>query len=113
MKQNWDDFIKAVSSLLPILPKSISQLLLIIAILLVGIAYGLSNKTSRDNLTRAEYERLKPGMSVVQVESILGAGTETEQYMERKTFIWKNPNGSTITVIFEDGKLVQKQQAEL
>ena len=113
-----------VSSLLSILPNPTFRLLVVIAIGLgIGIGYGLINAISENNstptivqtrpFTRAEYERLKPGMSIVEVESILDRGTETEQYMERKTFLWKNPDDSTITVIFEDSKLIKKQQRGL
>ncbi|MEO0968376.1 MAG: hypothetical protein AAFX80_08555 [Cyanobacteria bacterium J06639_18] len=121
-KQNWSVFDIDVSSLLSILPNPAFRLIVVIAIGL-WISYGLVNAISKNNststivqtrrFTRAEYERMKLGMSVVQVESILGAGTETEQYIERKTFVWKNPNSSTITVIFEDGKLLHKRQSGL
>ena len=121
-KQNWSVFDVDVSSLLSILPNPAFRLIVVITIGL-WIGYGLINAISENNSTsaivqtrsfsRAEYERLKPGMSIAEVESILGAGTETEQYMERKTFVWKNPNSSTIRVIFEDGKLLHKQQAGL
>lgn len=113
-----------VSSLLSILPNPAFRLLAVIAIGLgIGIGNGLINANSKNNststivqtrhFTRAEYERLKLGMSIAEVESILDRGTETEQYMGRKTFIWKNPDDSTITVIFEDSKLIRKQQTGL
>ncbi len=108
-KQNWDALIQGVISLLPILPKSISHLLSIIVVLLVF----LNHKTPKDNLTLAEYIRLQPGMSVGEAQLILGRGVEIEQSTESVTFIWKNPNGSKITVIFQNGKLIKKQQTGL
>ena len=113
-----------VSSLLSILPNPTFRLLAVIAIGLgIGFGYGLINAIFESNptsaivqtrqFTRAEYERLKPGMSVVQVESILDAGIETEQSVKTATFVWKNPDESSITVIFEDGKLINKRQTGL
>ncbi|WP_088241376.1 hypothetical protein [Calothrix rhizosoleniae] len=65
------------------------------------------------NFTRAEYERLKLGMLLVEVEAILGRGYEIEKTTKNVTFVWNNPDKSTITGIFEDGKLVRKKQEGL
>ena len=122
--KNHSVFHVDVSSLLSILPNPAFRLLAVILIGLgIGIGYGLTNAIFESNptsaivqtrqFTRGEYERLKPGMSVVQVESILGTGIETEQSIKTATFVWKNPDNSTITVIFEDGKLIKKQQTGL
>lgn len=70
--------------------------------------------TNQDpSFTRAEYERLKLGMLLVEVEAILGRGFETEQAAKTVTFVWNNPDKSAITGVFEDGKLVHKKQEGL
>lgn len=103
-----------VDSFLSILPDSIFRLLVLIVIGFgVGLGYGLSHGISQDHPTRAEYERLKTGMSIVQVESILNRGTEVERSTEKATFVWENPNGYRIMVTFEDDKLTKKQQMGL
>lgn len=63
--------------------------------------------------SRAEYERLEPGMSRVEVESILGRGIEIQRSHNTATFEWKNLDCSSITVAFENGKLINKQQSNL
>ncbi len=72
-------------------------------------------KLAQQNLdfTRAEYERLKLGMSLAVVEAILDRGIEIEQSAKETTFFWKNPDKSSITVIFENGKLKRKKQEGL
>ncbi|MEO1673601.1 MAG: hypothetical protein AAFR77_22955 [Cyanobacteria bacterium J06631_2] len=52
-------------------------------------------------------------MELIEVESILGRGIETERSQTTATFIWKNLDNSTIVGIFEDGKLQRKHQTNL
>ncbi len=117
--QNLNVFGIDVSSLLSILPKSPLGLVIAIAIGLgIGVGYGFNhykatNKESPVNvkfnyLTRAEYERLQIEMSLVEVEVILGRGTEIKRSTTTRVFIWNNPNGDKITGIFENGKLTSK-----
>ncbi|MGK7938261.1 MAG: hypothetical protein AB4206_21055 [Xenococcaceae cyanobacterium] len=61
----------------------------------------------------AEYARLQPGMSLVEVESILGRGIEIERSKTTATFKWNNHDGSSITAVFEDDILVKKEQLNL
>jgi hypothetical protein len=61
----------------------------------------------------AEYERLKPGMTLVEVESILDRGIELESSVDSSTYIWRNPDRSSITVIFKNGRLERKTQTDL
>ncbi len=63
--------------------------------------------------SRADYERLQIGMSQVEVESILGRGIEIERSPDLTTLIWKNLDGSSIKVIFEDDLLKNKYQSDL
>ena len=72
-----------------------------------------SNVIIVERITRVDYERLKPGMSLAEVESILGAGIEISSSNERAIFLWKNPNSSKITATFEKGKLQSKEQSGL
>ena len=110
-----------ISSLLSILPKSPLGLLVAIAIGLgIGVGYGSSyyqatNSQSSaiaqpNQLTRAEYERLEIGMQLVEVEAILGRGTETQRSITHRVFVWENSDGSKIITTFENGKLIRKQQ---
>ena len=92
----------------------------------LGISYGVASGVFLNqgelqpstiiqsrNFTRAEYERLQIGMPLVEVESILDRGIEIQQSVNIKTFALRNFNGSTITATFENGKLINKQQAQL
>ena len=91
-----------------------------------GIAYGWSefNSVSRENcprktcsqqqlLTRADYISLESGMSITDVQSILGKGIEVRSTETTKTLVWENCNNSSITVIFENYNLKSKQQSGL
>ena len=69
--------------------------------------------TLAESFTRAEYQRLQIGMSLTEVETILGRGIEIQQTKNRETFIWKNSNGSSITATIEEGKLIDKKQSEI
>ncbi|MHC5718351.1 MAG: hypothetical protein ACYTX0_41290 [Nostoc sp.] len=62
---------------------------------------------------RAEYEQLKIGMSLTDVRSILGRGSEVSSSATMATFLWKNPDGSEITATFEHDKLKSKAQSGL
>ena len=52
-------------------------------------------------------------MALFEVESILGRGVEIEKSIKSKTFIWENLDKSQIIVVFEDNKLMKKQQRAL
>jgi hypothetical protein len=115
-----------VDILLPILRK-FPYLRLVVGIVFgLGISYGLASAVflnqgesqsftivQSQNFTRAEYERLQIGMQLVEVEAILDRGIEVQQSVNIKTFVWRNFNGSTITATFKNGKLTNKQQAQL
>ena len=63
--------------------------------------------------SRADYERLKLGMTSVEVESILGRGIEIERSLSAVKFIWTNADDSSITAVFKDGRLESKYQSQL
>jgi hypothetical protein len=75
---------------------------------------GLLRSSSQQNkpqFSLAEYLRLNKGMPLEAVEAILGRGIEISQ-TSTTTYIWEQPN-SSITVIFENGKLKTKAQTGL
>lgn len=64
--------------------------------------------------SRAEYEQLKPGMSLTEVRSIiLYRGVEVSRSATVATFVWQNPDGYKITAVFENDKLKSKEQSGL
>lgn len=64
-------------------------------------------------ISLADYERVKLDMSLTDVQSVLGPGTETSRSATKATFTWKNSNGSGITAIFEKDRLKSKEQTDL
>ncbi|AVH68291.1 hypothetical protein [Nostoc sp. 'Peltigera membranacea cyanobiont' N6] len=90
-----------------------------------GLAYGFvqtafnsqqheqSAQTELGRFGRAEYEQLKTGMSLTEVRSILYRGIEVSRSVTTAIFVWENPDGSKITVIFEHNKLKSKAQSRL
>lgn len=71
------------------------------------------NQLQQQHNSRVDYERLKIGMTQLEVESILGRGIETERSLYSITLIWKNADESSIKVIFEHDKLKSKYQENL
>jgi hypothetical protein len=60
-----------------------------------------------------EYTMLKPGMTLTEVRSILGKGTELKSTASSATYEWKNADGSSIHCSFKQGKLELKEQSKL
>ncbi|MDJ0798442.1 MAG: hypothetical protein QNJ51_16750 [Calothrix sp. MO_167.B12] len=121
---NFNVFGIDVSSLLSILANSSDRLLVVIAIVFViGIGIGINYKPTQKNpplptqtrqYTLVDYEKLRLGMLLVQVQGSLGGGgTETKRTTINRVFIWKNLDGSKITATFTDGKLTHKEQTGL
>ncbi|MBD2488739.1 hypothetical protein H6G77_14495 [Aulosira sp. FACHB-615] len=67
-----------------------------------------SAQTELSSFGYAEYERLEIGMSLTDVRSILGRGTEVSRSKTMATFVWESPDGYKITGIFEGDKLIKK-----
>ncbi|MHC5862885.1 hypothetical protein [Nostoc sp.] len=90
-----------------------------------GLAYGFlqtafnfqqheqSAQAELGRFGRAEYEQLKPGMSLTEVRSILYRGIEVSRSATTATFVWENPDGSKITATFEHDLLKSKEQSGL
>ena len=127
-KRRCNIFDVYVRYLLRIISKSpYSRLLIAITIAFgCGVGYGFNSSfladqgilrtpaiSTKRSFNRAEYERLKVGMELFEVEAILGRGTEIAQSTKSKTFIWENFDKSKIIIIFEDNKLIKKQQIAL
>ncbi len=76
-------------------------------------------------VTLAEYRRLQPRMTYLSVRMVVGApGKELASNYEptirgvlpsgfRRIYIWKNPDGSSLTALFEDDALVLATQSDL
>lgn len=88
----------------------------------LGIAFGagIGNgfhratlDTNTEYVTLAEYIRLELQMPLAEVEAILGRGTEVDQTQSVTTFIWINPNGSSIKAVFEENRMIEKAQKGL
>jgi hypothetical protein len=72
-------------------------------------------------VTMAEYSQVQNGMTYQQVLSVIGQtgeevssaaapGTTGGTVSETQTYQWKNPDGSSMTVIFWNKKLMGKAQ---
>lgn len=80
-----------------------------------GLGYGWANRPISKQLTNAEYQQIRPEMTITQVRAILGPGTETSKSESITTFIWIDPNhkDSFIKAKFKDNKLIEKEQSGL
>jgi|GEM_PF-451846 len=62
-------------------------------------------------VTLDKYEKLKEGMSLKEVNDILGPGTEflltTSEGQEMRQYIWKNRDGGTIAVTLEGDEVTR------
>lgn len=68
--------------------------------------------------TLAKYERLVKGMTIAQVETILGKADETRKIQitgepEIHFYTWHSSNGSTINLQFRNNSLISKSQLGL
>ncbi|MBX3358323.1 MAG: hypothetical protein KF745_07830 [Phycisphaeraceae bacterium] len=95
--------------------------LLLASVLLIVVA--CESKVSIDN-----YQQITKGMTIAQVEGILGSGTEDtssggtsisggglmsgSDAAKERVFVWKD-KGKQITVIFAAGKVVETRQTGL
>ncbi|WP_088242860.1 hypothetical protein [Calothrix rhizosoleniae] len=87
----------------------------------IGINKGISvieqketrSKVELQHVNRVDYEQLKLGMSLTDVQAILGRGIEINRTETTATFLWQNFDDSHITIKFKNGKLVSKAQSNL
>lgn len=91
--------------------RKVTALFLIIIILLTGCTSG-ENKITKDM-----YEKIEAGMTIDEVESVLGKGEETAKTEAAGITIvnyqWTNSDGSNIQIIFQEGKVNTIAQAGL
>ncbi len=75
--------------------------------LLTVVMVGCSGKP-----TQANYDKVDHGMTISQVESLLGKGEKQVAGMlggiTGDIYRWKTPDNQTIHVTFKDGKVVTK-----
>jgi hypothetical protein len=77
------------------------------------VATAPSSTTGRQQFGLNEYTMLKTGMSLTEVRSILGKGTELESTANSVAYKWKNDDNSSIYCYFKEGKLERKKQSRL
>ncbi|MBM4109355.1 MAG: hypothetical protein FJ255_11215 [Phycisphaerae bacterium] len=91
----------------------------IAALVLASLLAGCESKVTDEN-----FAKVTDGMSYAQVEGLLGSGEDqtatgtgiggaglltAETRSKRKVFVWKEGN-KIITVVFDDGKVVEKMR---
>ena len=85
--------------------RSISRFVLVLLLVL-----GVSCVGRR--LTKANVDEVTEGMSKKQVESILGPPTDIDNkdfvIMKKTTYVYRQ-NKDTVTIVFKDDKVVEKQ----
>ncbi|WP_352420729.1 DUF3862 domain-containing protein [Proteiniborus sp.] len=68
-------------------------------------------------ITKTMYDKIENGMTIEQVEEILGEGEENARTETAGIIIanyqWINKDGSNIQIMFQDGKVNTKAQAGL
>ncbi|WP_190768974.1 hypothetical protein [Microcoleus sp. FACHB-1515] len=70
-------------------------------------------------MTLSEFEQIHPGLTIAQVSLLLGRSGEEISRAEvpeapaTALYLWQNPDGSRITVTFENGAVVAKSQSGL
>lgn len=102
----------------------VAMLISVGAALGTGFGYGFTKTVSVTKeqkqspkipfqVSSADYERLKLGMTLTDAQALLSQGTEIRRTVQIAVFEWKNADGSKIIATFENGKLTSKEQFEL
>ena len=70
-----------------------------------------------EQVTKANYNRIQPGMSLAEVEAILGKTTMSEEITKSSsqdgTLFWKIDGFRFVVITFENGKVKEKNQVGL
>ncbi|MEM9149372.1 MAG: hypothetical protein AAGB19_02820 [Cyanobacteria bacterium P01_F01_bin.3] len=74
----------------------------------VGFYNSMTSSPPAEAITEAQYEKIQPGMTLTDVRAIAGDGVEVLRSESSTVFEWLSADGRPVTVIFEDGKLVEK-----
>ncbi len=88
-------------------------IILIIAMLLLTSCNG----KDETKITKEMYDKIDIGMTIEEVEEILGEGEESAKTEAAEVVItsmqWVNKDGGNIQIMFQDGKVDMKAQAGL
>lgn len=102
----------------------IFRLGVVLGVLLAGLGLGyqyasraafspqkfIKQTNNQSRLNAVDFERVRIGMTLVEVQALLGAGIEIESSATGRTLLWRYEDGSSITGIFENGILKYKRQ---
>ncbi|MGD8720061.1 MAG: hypothetical protein PVH29_14730 [Candidatus Zixiibacteriota bacterium] len=80
--------------------------------------FDMSMPSGNPNVTLANYNRIRAGMTHQQVTGILGGPGGTARHLETggtrvEYWTWVGTDDSTITVIFKGGRVVAKRETGL
>lgn len=94
----------------------------------LALAACLLCASCEEKITIENYNQITNGMSIAQVEKILGAGKDDTSHQgtsigaagiasvsksKDQVYVWQDRSGGKIVVIFQDGKVVQKSKENL
>ncbi|MBU5677779.1 outer membrane protein assembly factor BamE [Alkaliphilus sp. MSJ-5] len=81
----------------------------------VLLLFGCGSDTTK--ITKEMYDKIETGMTLEEVEDILGLGEENAKTEAAGVVItsmqWVNKDGGNIQIMFQDGKVDTKAQAGL
>lgn len=94
----------------------------------IALAACLVLGACEEKITAENYDRITNGMTLAQVEKILGTGKDDTSHQgtsigasgiasasrsKDQVYVWEDKGGAKIIVIFQDGKVVQKSKQNL
>ena len=86
-------------------------------IITIFMLWGCGGDGGEDKITLEQYSNIENGMTLEEVENILGQGEENASTEAGgvivKSYQWTNKDGSNIQIMFQDGKVNTKAQAGL
>jgi hypothetical protein len=66
--------------------------------------------TPSHGITLAKFDQVRPGMTLAEVEAILGKGQTQGASLGGGLYTWKNEDGSSMNVSIMDGRVIGKAQ---
>ena len=69
--------------------------------------------THQQLVSLVDYERLEIGMTLTDAQATLGRAIEVSRDETTATYQWVNSDGSEITAVFKDNRLIRKDQSGL
>lgn len=94
----------------------------------VALAACLVLGACEEKITVENYDQITNGMTIAQVEKILGSGKDDTSHQgtsigasgiasasrsKDQVYVWEDKSGAKIIVVFQDGKVVQKSKQNL